>query len=479
MSWQSKIYHKYRFDEKGVKIVSDFTGLLSHPSFLQFLDQEKKPWLIAESIPGILDQQSASELIILIKSIQIPAFITSRTETINFRFSDIPVNGNASILAPLSTDDIVALLDYVDEKAPHFYCTDSELQIILNEAGKFARANELKVLAAKLQLLLGETLNIDNILEIALVWADLQYKSYQLENSEFLKLMDQIDEHCNPWFMDGTWQEAFYFPVSNPKTVDKILHNIKSDKRPKKALLCFDCMGLPEWLLLKDFLCILNLSFEESSLFTLLPSITGIARSAIYTGTYEVYSKKNPGQAKEEADLKNFFGAGNTLYLKDSDFTGPDKLIGYDTISVLFKFFDDFSHSAPIQKYDLTKFGYYNAVNDYLKKSRVKQIIKDLLEHDFTIYICSDHGSTIAVGNGNPIEQYLIDTFAKRATIISKDSSNLTEYQKVSIPFIDDKVVVIPGNREMFARLNQIEINHGGISIEEMVVPFVKILNKA
>lgn len=479
MGWQSKIYHKYRFDERGVKIVSDFTGLLSHPSFLQFLDKEKKPWLIVESIPEILDKQSIAELIIIGHNLQVPTFISSRTETINFRFSDIPVNGNAGILAPLSTDDIVALLNYVDEKRPHFYCTDSELQIVLNEAGKFTVANELKVLAAKLQVLLGESLNIDNILGIAHVWADLQYKSYQLENSEFLKLINQIDNHCNPWFMDGTWQEAFYFPVSNPKTVDKILHNIKSDKSPKKALLCFDCMGLSEWLLLKNYLTDLDLSFEESSLFTLFPSITGIARSAIFAGTYEVYSKKNPGQAAEEADLKNFFGAGNTSYLKDDDFTGPDKLIGYDMISVLFKFFDDFSHSAPIQKYDLTKFCYYNTVNDYLKKSRVKQLIKDLLEHDFTIYICSDHGSTIAVGNGNPIEKYLIDTFAKRATIISKDSSNLIEYQKVSIPFIDDKVVVIPGNREMFARLNQIEINHGGISIEEMVVPFIKVIKNA
>ena len=36
--------------------------------------------------------------------------------------------------------------------------------------------------------------------------------------------------------------------------------------------------------------------------------------------------------------------------------------------------------------------------------------------------------------------------------------------------------MVIPENREMFAGKNKYEINHGGISIDEMVVPFVKLV---
>jgi len=39
-------------------------------------------------------------------------------------------------------------------------------------------------------------------------------------------------------------------------------------------------------------------------------------------------------------------------------------------------------------------------------------------------------------------------------------------------------LLVIPENREMFAQKNKFEINHGGISIDEMVVPFVKIENR-
>jgi len=161
--------------------------------------------------------------------------------------------------------------------------------------------------------------------------------------------------------------------------------------------------------------------------------------------------------------------------LREKDFTNGDVLLGYNTVSVLFNFFDDLSHSAVLQKSNLTKFNYYNTVLDYLKNSRIKLIFEELLKEGFTIYICSDHGSTIACGNGKRIDKYLQDTFAKRATIISKDATELTEYKKVNIPFIDDKLVIIPENREMFANKNKYEINHGGISIEEMVVPFIKI----
>jgi len=101
-----------------------------------------------------------------------------------------------------------------------------------------------------------------------------------------------------------------------------------------------------------------------------------------------------------------------------------------------------------------------------------------LIARDFTIYICSDHGSTIARGNGKRIDKYLQDTFAKRGTIISRDAVELTNYKKVNIPFIDDKVIIIPEKWEMFADKNKLEINHGGITLDEMVVPFIKVIKE-
>jgi hypothetical protein len=475
MSWQYNIFNKYNLEEKGVKIISDYTGVLLYSSFLNFLSEEEKPYFIATSIPEMLDQQNKADLVILCEKLEMPSFIINKTETFVFRLSDIPFNGNTQLLADHSPEEMVSVFEYLQENDPHFVFSETSLPGVLAKAKEHNAKKELKVIRETISDIIAKDQSLNNILHLSQVWAELQYQSYKSEDSTFLELTESVDNYSTPYFEEDTWQEAFYAPSAHPKIVDKLIHKIQRDKAVRKALLCFDCMGLPEWLLLKEYLTDLELAFEETQVFSLIPSITSIARSAIFAGTYDVYNKSNPGQAAEEKDFKAFFGEDKTLYLRDKDFTTGEVLLGYETVSVLFNFFDDLSHSAVLQESSLNKFNYYNTVLDYLKNSNVKQIFKELLRQDFTIYICSDHGSTIARGNGKRIDKYLCETNAKRAAILSKDSAELTEYKKINIPFIDDKVVVIPEKREMFANKNQYEVNHGGTTIEEMVVPFIKV----
>lgn len=478
MSWQAKIFNKYRLFEKGVKIISDFTGLLVHPEFLNFLSRENKLVVIVYSAPEILEKQHVTDCLIIGNKINVPSFIRNKNEVIDFNFSSVPLNGNTQLLSGYSPDEIIELLKFLEETQPHVVISEQVLNEVMPQVKERIQINKLNALTSNIHQLIQEPVSLENIFKIAGVWAELQYKSFHLNHQDYFKITKEIDNHCNPYFENGTWQEAFFAPASNPKTIDKIIHKIRLDKSEKKALLVFDCMGLPEWLLLKDFFKEENYTFEETQVFSLLPSITSIARSAIYAGTYNVYIKKNPGQSAEEKDFKSFFGEKDTVYLREKGYTGNDNFIGYNTVSILLNLFDDLSHAAQLQESNLTKFGYYNSVADYLKNSKVNQIVTDLIQQDFVIYICSDHGSTIAKGNGKNIDKYLQDKFAKRGTIISKDSSILTEHQKIKIPFINDKLVVIPENREMFAEKNKYEINHGGISIDEMVVPFVKLVKQ-
>ena len=165
------------------------------------------------------------------------------------------------------------------------------------------------------------------------------------------------------------------------------------------------------------------------------------------------------------------------MYFNDSDSITADSLLGYDCISILFTFFDDIAHAAQIPSNGLEKQLYFDAIKSYLNNSNLKQIYNTLLQNGFAIYICSDHGSVVATGNGKRIEKYLIDNFAKRACIIPATSSELTELRKVSIPFVSNKIMVIPEGREMFTYKGKQEINHGGITVEEMVVPYIKVKN--
>ena len=104
------------------------------------------------------------------------------------------------------------------------------------------------------------------------------------------------------------------------------------------------------------------------------------------------------------------------------------------------------------------------------------QTLQTLQSCHFNIYICSDHGSVIAFGNGQKLEKYLIDNYSKRAVIVPVETNDLISQNKINIPFVNDKIIVLPEGRTMFTFKDKIEVNHGGITVEEMVVPYIKIL---
>jgi hypothetical protein len=78
--------------------------------------------------------------------------------------------------------------------------------------------------------------------------------------------------------------------------------------------------------------------------------------------------------------------------------------------------------------------------------------------------------------NGQKLEKFLVDNFAKRAAIIPTEATEHISQETIKIPFVNDKLLALPEGRTMFANKNTIEVNHGGITLEEMIVPFIKII---
>ena len=139
----------------------------------------------------------------------------------------------------------------------------------------------------------------------------------------------------------------------------------------------------------------------------MLPSVTGISRMAIYEGKREVYNIKSPGRSAEAKALKNNFKPKHSTYLNEHDTISADKLLGYDVVSILYNFFDELAHAVQFPPGVEDKTPYLNAAKDYLQKSTIKQDIEILRDEGYTIYLCSDHGSVVATGNGKRIEKYL------------------------------------------------------------------------
>lgn len=480
VSWQFRIFTQLNLSERSHKIISDETGVLAEQSFTTFLSENQITYSITNNIPDMLSIVSKNESLIIIAGIkEIPDFITNRYEHRIFKFADIPLNGKIqSILSKQPASAIIQLLDYCYKNDPHCVLSQANLLELLFKSAQNAAFSQIEEIAININSSLSDELEYKSVLKLGRLLGELIYLCHKYNNNQYCDIIRAIDSYSQEFIFQGKMNDAFFASLSsNPVTVDKILHNIRFEKKNKSALLCFDCMGWAEWFLLKDFLQEMNLTFEETELFALLPTVTSISRSSIFLGSTDVYNIKTPGRSCEEKAFSSFFSDKETKYFNGTETITDDTLLGYDNISILFTFFDDIAHGVLIPENGLGKLLYFDAINSYLKNSNIKQVIKKLIKNGFSLYICSDHGSMVATGNGQRIEKYMIDNFAKRACIIPESSSELTKLTKVKIPFISGKVMILPEGREMFTYKGKKEINHGGITVEEMVVPYIKIKN--
>jgi len=98
-------------------------------------------------------------------------------------------------------------------------------------------------------------------------------------------------------------------------------------------------------------------------------------------------------------------------------------------------------------------------------------------------FITSDHGSVACEGMGIKQDKYLVEARAKRACLFPNETLALDFKNKDSELIlykneeqIGDRCIVFSPWRKMFGRQGQTSITHGGIHLEEVVIPFVEVL---
>ena len=102
----------------------------------------------------------------------------------------------------------------------------------------------------------------------------------------------------------------------------------------------------------------------------------------------------------------------------------------------------------------------------------------------FDVYLTADHGNTASTGIGRPNEGVLAETRGERVRIYRdqklRDQAAL-EYSSICWPQIalpQDWFVLLAKSGEAFVREGEQVISHGGITMAEVIVPFVQIRPK-
>lgn len=133
--------------------------------------------------------------------------------------------------------------------------------------------------------------------------------------------------------------------------------------------------------------------------------------------------------------------------------------------------------------------GFYAALRAWLAdggndgSGYVEALIQGLLDRGYHVAVTSDHGHVEAVGIGQPKEGVTVTTRSKRARLYANErfaqnvkesfSSSLLWYDDGILP--DDRWVLMAAAGEAYASPGERVVSHGGITLDEVVVPYCEI----
>ncbi|HHV38840.1 MAG TPA: PglZ domain-containing protein [Tepidimicrobium sp.] len=312
--------------------------------------------------------------------------------------------------------------------------------------------------------------------DIALLYSKMQYIKYRCNLEGNKELEDRIQNEFQKFILKNysklSGYSAYHGPVLINKGLDYIFMNSK-----KPALIVMDGMSILDWLILSEDLR--RISYKYNSTYAIIPTITPISRQSLLSGKLPIEMERPFSLAQEKSMFiekckENGYREDQIKYNRGYDF----KIHSTDQcICTIINDIDDLIHSQR-----QGNIGMFNDVKLLSNSKKLYELIKRLHEKDFDIYIASDHGhretETIGSPRGVGVE---LETKSKRTLILKDfadyekmiDEFDMIEYPPYFLPK-DYKYLLCEHDKSIGVK-GDISLSHGGISIEEAIVPFIKV----
>ena len=288
--------------------------------------------------------------------------------------------------------------------------------------------------------------------------------------------------------------------ASLPPVPPVMLHHVPSllarhlEEAPahKAALLVVDGLSMDQWVAVREELAgrRLEYRFREDAVFAWIPTLTSVSRQAAFAGKPPFYftggsihsTNREPvlwrqfwdgrGLSAAAVVYERKLGRGSLDAVADL-VAGPRVRVAGLVVDTV----DKIMHGM-----ELGARGMHGQVRQWAREPYLAELLDLLLNHGFRVWLTSDHGNVEAAGCGSPAGGAVSDLRGKRVHVYpnaplrhraADEFPDARPWPPAGLP--EEYLPLLAPGRSAFIRKGERTVAHGGASLEEVVVPLVRI----
>lgn len=345
-------------------------------------------------------------------------------------------------------------------------------------------------------------------LTFAYRWAEWNVLRHQVANGAFEALatlasdaQTAIDTAFQDWLLRNYGALASLPYIPYPVMVHQIALSMAYGWSPtatakKKALIVVDGLAIDQWLLLRDSLGP-TFQLAESGAFAWIPTLTAISRQSIFAGEPPLFFASSLNTtSKEEQHWRRFWEnhgvrRGKIAYVKQKAQEDIREFVarvnecadesGCIVLGLIISVIDDAVHGSV-----MGSGGLHAQIRYWGQGGHLRSLLECLTDKDFEIYITADHGNVEAKGMGKPNVGVVAEQRGERAHVLPDESIRSAVHALFpksicwpSIGLPEAFLPLIAQGRDAFITEGETTVCHGGLAIEEVIVPYIRVTRKS